>query len=220
MPNKILVFMGPPGSGKGTQAKRLGAFLNFKHISSGDLVRRILASDTVDQEEKKEVEKSRQGLLVADWLIYKLVFKEIEKNLQIGHGVILDGVIRNLEQAEDFFKFFTEKKWLKEVKIVWISLSDAEAMERLTKRRVCSKCNEIVAYSLETKDLSACLKCGGELIVRPDDNVETLTKRLKIQGTAAQQPILEFFRNSGVPVVEIDGRSAIEKVLEDIKQVV
>lgn len=212
--------MGPPGSGKGTQAKRLGAFLNFQHISSGDLVRRLLAGDTVDPEEKKEVEKSRQGILVADWLIYKLVFKEIEKKLLSGRGVILDGVIRNLEQAKEFFKFFTEKKWLEEVKIVWIALSDAEAVERLIKRRVCVKCNEIAAYSLETKDLSVCPKCGGELIIRPDDNVATLKKRLEIQGTAAQQPILEFFRNSGVPVVEVDGRSAIEKVLEDIKQVI
>ena len=212
--------MGPPGSGKGTQAKCLGAFLNFKHISSGDLVRRLLADDSTDSEEKKEVEKSRRGLLVADWLIYKLVFKEIEKNIQIGSGVILDGVIRNLEQAKEFFKFFTEKKWLQEVKIIWIALSDAEAMERLTKRRMCSKCNEIVVYSLETKDLSACPKCGGELIIRPDDNVEILTKRLKIQGTAAQQPILEFFRENGVPVVKVDGRPVIEEVFEKIKQII
>ncbi len=212
--------MGPPGSGKGTQAKRLGAFLNFKHVSSGDLVRRLLAGTSTDPEEKKEVEKSRQGLLVADWLIYKLVFKEIEKNLQVGQGVILDGVIRNLEQAKDFLKFFIEKKWLEEVKVIWISLSDKDAMERLTKRRVCLKCSEIVAYLPETKDLSVCPKCGGELVIRQDDNVETLTKRLEIQGTAAQQPILEFFRASKVPVVEVDGRPAIDQVFENIKQVV
>lgn len=212
--------MGPPGSGKGTQAKRLGAFLNFKHVSSGDLVRQMLAGDATDAEEKKEVEKSRQGLLVADWLIYKLVFKEIEKNLQAGQGVILDGVIRTLEQAEEFFKFFSEKKWLEEVKVVWISLSDAEAIERLTKRRVCVKCNEIVAYLLETKDLSVCPKCNGELAIRPDDNIETLTKRLEIQGTAAQQPILDFFRAKGVLVAEVDGRPAIDKVFENIKQII
>lgn len=212
--------MGPPGSGKGTQANRLGAFLNFKHISSGDLVRRMLASDSADAKEKKEVAKSRQGILVADWLIYKLVFKEIEKNLQAGQGVILDGVIRTLEQAKEFFKFFVEKKWLEEVKVVWISLSDKDAMERLTKRRVCVKCNEIVAYLPETKDLSVCPKCNGELVIRQDDNVETLTKRLEIQGTAAQQPILEFFRAKGVPVAEVDGRPAIDKVLENIKQVI
>lgn len=212
--------MGPPGSGKGTQAKRLGAFLNYKHISSGDLVRRMLASDAADAEEKKEVAKSRQGLLVADWLIYRLVFREIEKNLQIGQGVILDGVIRNLEQVKEFFKFFTEKKWLKEVKVIWISLSDKDAMERLTNRRVCVKCNEIAAYLPETKNLSACPKCNGELVIRQDDNVETLTKRLEIQGTVAQQPILEFFRENRVPVAEVDGRPAIEKVFENIKQVI
>ena len=104
--------------------------------------------------------------------------------------------------------------------MVWISLSDEDAMERLTKRRVCSKCGEIVAYSLETKDMFVCSKCGGELAVRSDDNVETLKKRLAIQGAAAQQPILEFFRISGVPVVGVDGRSAIEEVFENIKQVI
>lgn len=212
--------MGPPGSGKGTQAKCLGAFLNFKHISSGDLVRRLLGNPAADVEEKKEAEKSRQGVLAADWLIYQLVFREIERALQIGQGVILDGVIRNLEQAKEFFKFFTDKKWLDEVRVVWISLSDEEAMERLIKRRICVKCGEIVAYSLATKDLFACPKCGGGLAVRPDDNAETLKKRLEIQGTTAQQPILEFFRTSGVPVVEVDGRPAIDKVLENIKQVI
>ena len=106
------------------------------------------------------------------------------------------------------------------MKVVWIALSDAEAMERLTKRRVCSKCGEIVAYLPETKDLSVCPKCGGELIVRQDDNVETLTKRLEIQGTVAQQPILEFFRANKVPVVEVDGRPEIDQVFENIKQVI
>ena len=106
------------------------------------------------------------------------------------------------------------------MKVVLIALSDAEAMERLTKRGVCSKCGEIVAYLPETKDLSVCPKCGGELIVRQDDNVETLTKRLEIQGMAAQQPILDFFRAKGVPVAEVDGGQAIDQVFENIKQVI
>lgn len=220
--SKILILLGPPGSGKGTQAKKLAAFLNYYHLSTGDLVRAILVDPTADPEEKKETAKSRQGVLVGDWLIYRLTFREIEKNLEQGRGVILDGAIRNLTQAQEFAKFFTEKNFWPEVKVIWIALSDAEAWERLTKRRVCLSCQEIIPYLPETRDLKNCPKCKGELAIRPDDNPEALKKRFAEQGNAAQKPIIDFFRvkvganNHSPVVIEVDGRPKIEEVFEEI----
>lgn len=215
--SKILILMGPPGSGKGTQAKKLAIFLNYYHLSTGDLARAILADPQADPAEKKEAEKSRQGLLVGDWLIYRLAFREIEKNLQAGRGVILDGAIRNLAQAQKFGGFFTEKNFWPEVKVIWIDLPDDEARERLTKRRVCLSCNEIIPYLSETKYLKNCPKCGGELAVRPDDNPEVLKKRFSEQGALAQKPILDFFAGRGA-ILSVDGRPAIEKVFEEMKK--
>lgn len=222
--SKILILMGPPGSGKGTQAKKLAAFLNYQHLSSGDLIRALLSDPAAEPLEKAEAEKSRQGVLAGDWLIYRLVFREIEKFLAAGQGVILDGAIRNLTQAQEFVKFFTEKNLLPAVQVVWVALSDDEAWERLTKRRVCGACGEIIPYSLETKVLAACPKCGGQLVIRPDDTPEVLRERFVAQGNAAQKPILDFFRqptvgaysHTPIAVTEVDGRADIETVFGEI----
>lgn len=207
--------MGPPGSGKGTQAKLLAKHFGYQHISTGDLVRGLLINPAAPPEERKEAEKSRQGILVGDWLIYRLAFREIENNLTQGKGVILDGAIRTLVQAQEFARFFDEKKLWSKVKVIWVALSDEEAWERLAKRRVCSVCQEIIPYLPETKDIEVCPKCRGPLSVRPDDNPESLKKRFAEQGNAAQKPILDFFKERG-KVAEVDGRPAIEEVFEEI----
>lgn len=213
--------MGPPGSGKGTQAKMLAEKFGYQHLSTGDLIRAILADPAADPEEKKEAEKSRVGQLAADWLIYRLTFREIEKNLSKGRGVILDGAIRNLAQAKEFGRFFEEKGLWDKVRVVWVALSDEEAWERLTKRRVCASCGEIIPYLPAAKDLKVCPKCGGKLAARSDDNPEALKKRFVEQGNVAQKPILDFFRanvgaNGRSPVIEIDGRPDIEMVFGEI----
>lgn len=162
--------MGPPGSGKGTQAKKLAFFLGFVHLSTGDLLRALLVDTIADSEEKIEAAKSKEGILVGDWLIYRLVFRAMEENLAAGRGVILDGAIRTLAQAQEFAKFFSEKKWWPLVKVIWIGLPESEVRERLTKRQ------------------------------RLDDNPEILKKRLESQNAAVQKPILNFFREKGVVI--------------------
>ncbi len=194
-PYQIIIMMGSPGSGKGTQAKKLGEILGYTQLSTGDLLRAILADPAADPKEKAEAEKSRQGILAADWLIYRLIFCEIERNLSEGRGVILDGAIRNLAQAQEFGRFFEEKNLWEKVKVVWIALSGEEALARLLKRQEA----------------------------RPDDDPEIMKKRFVEQGNQAQKPILDFFRNKNVgaynntPVlVEVDGRPSIDVVAEEI----
>lgn len=190
LPYQIIIMMGPPGSGKGTQAKKLGAALGYAHLSTGDLLRALLSDPAADHREKAEAKKSRRGILAANWLIYRLIFREIEKNLNQGRGVILDGAIRNLVQAKEFGRFFEERGLWEKVKVVWIVLLEADARDRLLKRREA----------------------------RPDDNPEIIKKRFAAQGNQAQKPILDFFRKKGA-LAEVDGRPDANVVFKEILKV-
>lgn len=217
---KIIIFLGPPGSGKGTQAKKLAADFGFVHLSSGDLLRNILKNPLAnDPETEKALAAMKAGLLVSDQYIYKLVFGEIKKHLTDGKGVVLDGAIRNLPQAEEYQKFFQENNLSDEVLAVEISLTDEESFNRLTKRRICVSCGEIIPYLPATRDLTACPKCDGELKTRADDDPEVIKKRIVEQGNIALAPIISFYENLGI-LRRVDGQPAIEEVAVEVKKAV
>ncbi len=217
---KIIILMGPPGSGKGTQARLLAEKLGFQHLSTGALLRSILNNKQADNETLQEAEKIRQGSLVADRLIYKLVFPIIEKKLKEGGGVILDGAIRNIVQAEEYGNFFSKHNLWPDVKAIWIELSEENSLDRLTARKECKKCGTAMPYSLETKDLKVCPKCGGQLEKRSDDQeTAILKKRLVEQGRGAHESIISFFSDRNV-LTEIDGHGTIEEVFAKIEKVI
>ena len=211
-------MIGPPGSGKGTQAKKIAAKHGYIHLSSGDLLRSLAQKLQLNSLEKEAVEQMKSGELVSDKLIYSLVFSEIEKNIADGKGVVLDGAIRNLEQARGFQDFFKAKNLTDEVLALEISLSDKESFERLTKRRVCTNCGEIVPWLLSTKKLKACPKCEGKLQTRQDDDPKIIKERIIKQGNMALSPITNFYKDLGV-LVKIDGDQSIEDVEKDIDKV-
>lgn len=212
---KIIILMGVPGSGKGTQARILKQKFNYGHISTGDLLRALDVDPNGDPEDKKMLADMKAGKLVSDNLIYKLAFAEIEKYLDNNQGVILDGAIRNVEQAKKYQEFFTEKNVVDEVIVIEIKLSDETSWNRLTKRKVCPVCGFILPYSLENELKTECPECGGELIVRKDDNPETIKKRIEDQGNKAIAPILNYYRDLGV-LVSIDGEKNIDNVDEEV----
>ncbi len=214
---KIIILIGPPGSGKGTQAKRLAAKYHYGHISTGDLLRVLDADPAGAPEEKKALAEMKQGKLVADWLIYRLSFRAMDKFLSAGQGVVLDGAIRNAAQAGEYQKYFTDKKMADEVAAVEVALTDEESFNRLTKRRMCWQCGELIPWLPATRDLTACPKCGGELIARQDDSAEVVKKRILEQGNAALRPIVEYYRNLGILRV-VDGMKDIEGVWSEIKR--
>jgi len=216
---KILIFIGPPGSGKGTQAKILAKKYGYKHISTGDLLRALANDQQADQKEKQALEEMKNGKLVPDWLIYSLAFKEIKKNLQNNVGVVLDGAVRSLDQAQEYQKFFSENGWQEELLAIEVSLSDEESFNRLTKRRICSQCGEIIPWLPGTKDLVSCPKCKGELVYRQDDSEDVIKKRIEEQGNQTLQPILDFYSHLGV-LQSVDGMKNIEEVEKEIQLVV
>lgn len=208
-------MMGPPGSGKGTQAKKIAAKYNYAHISSGDLLRALLVKSDLNPIEKAAQEQMKAGNLVSDDLIYQLVFNKIESEILSGRGVVLDGAIRNLDQAKGFQDFFEKKDLAKEVLVLEVALADEESFKRLSTRRVCSKCGEIIPAG--AVDLAACPKCGGELVTRADDDAGVIRQRIEKQGNKALQSIINFYKELGV-LKTVDGSPSIEEVEESIGQ--
>jgi adenylate kinase len=215
---KIIIMIGPPGSGKGTQAKRISAKYGYGHISTGDLLRALAKNTDLSHEEKTILNRVKMGHLAPDAIIYKLAFAEIEKYLSKGAGVVLDGAIRNVEQARGFEKFFEDKGLAGEVAVIEISLNDHEVFNRLTKRRICSVCGEIIPWLQTNRHLEKCPKCGGELQVRPDDDVNVIKNRIKKQGEAAIKPIVDYYEQKGL-LRKIDGLPSIDEVEIEVGKV-
>ncbi|MBD3310903.1 MAG: adenylate kinase [Candidatus Magasanikbacteria bacterium] len=215
---KIIILMGAPGSGKGTQAKKISEKYNYGHISTGDLLRALAEDENADPGDKKMLEDMKAGRLVADELIYKLAFKEIEKYLSQDKGVVLDGAIRNLDQAKKYYDFFKEKGLKNEIIVIEVKISDESSWNRLTKRRVCAECSYILPYSPENEAMTKCPECGGALEVREDDKPEVIKKRIEDQGNKTLKPILDYYRDMGL-LREVDGEKSIEEVEKEIDQV-
>lgn len=217
---KIIILLGVPGSGKGTQAKKLVSDYGYGHISTGDLLRALEADPKGDPNDKALLVEMKAGRLVSDDLIYKLAFQEMEKFFSQGKGVVLDGAIRSVSQAEKYDDFFKQKNLSQEVIVIDIHISDETSWKRLTKRKVCSACGHIIPYSPENESKMICEKCGGQLIVRSDDNPETIKKRIEQQGNAATAPLLDYYQKQG-RLISIDGEvdiaglhKAVQEILE------
>lgn len=204
---KIIILFGPPGSGKGTQAKLLAQKTGYAHISTGDLVRDLKSKSNLSADESKAVEIMQTGALVPSELIYRLAFSAIAESLKKIHGVILDGAVRSVEQAQRYQEFFVKNNWQNEVEAVSIELSDEDATERLSKRVVCSRCGEIFINT----GIRKCAKCGGAVAARADDDPEAVRVRLKLQGNAVLAPILEFYKKLNI-LKTVDGRGTVAQV--------
>lgn len=219
---KIFIFIGPPGSGKGTQAKKVAEKFGYKHVSTGDLIRSISTDPEAKPEEKKLLsEITLHGQLVPDWFVCGLVYRAVERFVHQNEykGMVFDGAVRTVEQAERINQYLETKDLLNDTLVVAIMISDEESFNRLTKRRVCSKCREIIPYLKSTIDLKSCPKCGGELVVRPDDNEETIKARIEEQGNKALEPILDYYKKMKMVSV-INGEQPIEAVEKDVDKAV
>jgi adenylate kinase len=214
---KIIIFLGAPGSGKGTQAKKLAEKYDYGHISTGHLLRDLQTKDKLTADEKAAVAAMHDGKLVPDEIIYHLAFNAINKFLDQGKGVILDGAVRSFEQAKAYQHFFKEKKLLHEVVTVEVHIPDEESYNRLANRRVCSGCGAIFPVDV-SKPLPLCAQCGGKLTTRTDDAPETVAKRVLAQGNNAITPIKNYYKGLH-ELYTIDGTQAIHAVEHDIEKV-
>ncbi|MEK7102541.1 MAG: nucleoside monophosphate kinase, partial [Patescibacteria group bacterium] len=188
----ILILLGPPGSGKGPQAKLLHDRRGWAPFSTGNLLRALKDEKNPDDETKQALATMATGGLVSDEFVYKISFSALDALIAEGKNILLDGVVRNLAQAQEFWKHFEEKQMTAEVKAIWIALSEEQAIGRVTKRR--------------------------ELEHRADDDPEVMRKRFQEMGREAMQPVLDFYREKKV-LDEIDGMGTVEEVYKGLEYV-
>lgn len=215
---KIIIFLGAPGSGKGTQAKNIVKKYNYTHISTGESLRALEKSDTLSAEERKALEGMKEGHLVPDELIFKLAFKEIDDCLAKGQGVVLDGAIRTLSQAEGYQEYFAKKNVDQEVIVIEIHIDDNEALERLIKRKICQSCKQIYPNPKVKQIPEKCTDCGGNLVIRADDDERIARNRIVEQGSKLIDPLHAFYKEQEL-LYMVDGRKSMEEVEKEIDHI-
>ncbi len=204
MKNYKIIILGPPGSGKGTQAKLIAERYNIEHISTGDIFRAKKNEDSDLGRKIKEL--INNGQYVPDDITIKIVE---EKITNIKTGYILDGFPRTIPQAEAL-KTFSDINY-----VVCINVSKKTLVKRLSSRLMCT-CGE--SYNKVTKPpkvKNKCDKCGKDLYQRDDEKPEVVAERLKVYKEKTK-PLLKFYKKV---LVKIDGEPDIPEVFEQIKKV-
>ena len=211
-----LILLGPPGAGKGTQARFLQDTFNLAHLSTGDMLRETVASGSAMGKQLQEIMSS--GNLVPDDIMIDLIKTRIRKD-DCREGFILDGFPRTIAQAEALDGMLKQEgKALDHV--IEIQVRDDEMVARVAGRYTCAKCGEGYhdAFKRPQKD-GVCEVCGGtEFTRRKDDKAETVKRRLEAYHEMTA-PLLPYYRKHGV-LSSVDGMADIAEVTNAIKSVV
>jgi adenylate kinase len=202
-----LILIGPPGVGKGTQAKLLSESLGIPHISTGDLLRSAVAEGSPLGKQAKAIMDA--GHLVSDDVMAGIVRDALSSD-RASRGFILDGFPRTVPQAEALGRLF-EELGISRYIVLNFTGDNEEIIRRLSSRWMCRNEGKIFnARSDSLKEGARCPDCGGELYQRDDDRPETVRKRLQVYATATA-PLLEFYGRKGV-LLTVDGMNSIDAV--------
>ncbi|MBY0469667.1 adenylate kinase [bacterium] len=186
----IIVLLGPPGSGKGTQAKRLATERKWPQLSTGDMLRSAIANGTqLGLEAKSFMDK---GALVPDQVVIGLISDRMSKD-DCRKGFILDGFPRTIPQAEALDKMLADA--MRPVdRAIFFQIQDKELVRRLSGRRTCSKCGTMFhVESAKPKKDGVCDACGSNLIQRDDDKADVIQKRLSVYHQQTS-PLVDFYK--------------------------
>ncbi len=208
-----LVFLGPPGAGKGTQARELGREWSVAHVSTGDMLREAVAAGTpLGRQAKGYMDR---GELVPDSVIVGLIGERLGQP-DAEHGFILDGFPRTIAQAEALDRLLKDLGQGLDA-VVYFDVSQAELLRRLTGRRVCRSCGESFhVVSAPPRIAGICDRCGGELYHREDDSEATVRRRLDVYAKQTA-PLLDYYRGRGL-LVSVPGEGSIETIRDAIRR--
>jgi len=208
-----IVLLGAPGSGKGTQAQKLVARHGIPQVSTGDLLRAELKSESaLGLRAKADMDAGR---LVSDELVLEIIKRRLEKD-DARNGFILDGYPRNSSQAEDLARLLTDIE--KPLDAVVLLDVDMEILrKRLTGRRTCSVTGKVLNIHFSPQqDLDGCISAGGDLVQRDDDNEVTIANRLNVYEEQTR-PLIEFYQSAGLLIV-VDAMGTVVEVSERVNQ--
>lgn len=212
-----IILLGPPGAGKGTQAKTLAQRLNLSHISTGDILRQNVSGGTdLGNQAKSYMNK---GALVPDELVTAMLIQRIDQP-DIKNGFILDGYPRNINQAKALDDVLSERNIDIDL-VIYLDTSEPVIIQRLSGRLVCSLCgaNFHIKNMPPKKDM-VCDKCGGKLYQRPDDGEETIKRRLAVYEKESSSLIKYYEEKQRLQCVAADEETGvvINKIIHLIGQ--
>ena len=203
-----LIFLGPPGAGKGTLAVKAVEILGIPQISTGSIFRAAIADGTPLGLKVKAIIDA--GKLVDDETTIELVKERLTKD-DVKKGYILDGFPRTIPQAEALAGFS------KVDKVINFDIPDSGVLERLGGRRVCRKCGyNFHAVFNPPKKEGVCDHCGGEVYIRDDDKPEAVQKRLEVY-RAQTAPLIDYYREKGL-LLDIDARPMVDQIVINFKK--
>ncbi|MEO8379604.1 MAG: adenylate kinase [Acidobacteriota bacterium] len=207
-----IIFIGPPGSGKGTQAKRLASRFAIPHISTGDMLREAVAEGTELGREAAPIMAA--GALVPDDLMIGIINDRLARP-DAANGFILDGFPRTLVQAEKLDSIVGNGQ--PALRVLQLLVPDDAIVRRIALRRTCVQCGAI--YHLENNppaNDSVCDRCGAEVIARPDDTEEAVRKRLE-SFHRQTMPVATYYKTKSI-LREVDGVGPLDVVFERIEE--
>jgi adenylate kinase len=208
-----LIFLGPPGAGKGTQARTLAEEQGIPQIATGDMLREAAARGTrLGLEAKSFMDR---GALVPDEVVVGLVSERLDAQ-DAKKGFILDGFPRTVAQAEALGRLLKNRDLAVE-RVIFFEVSERELLRRLTGRRVCRQCQAAyhVAFS-PPREAGRCDRCGGELYQREDDSEAAVRRRLEVHA-AETMPLLEYYRSRKL-LTRVAGEGSPEEIGRAIRR--
>jgi len=231
MRKQIVILMGPPGAGKGTQAELLADKLNLYYLETSKILERTFESVTnlspdseerfvkVDGEKYDILEQKRlwkEGILCSPPFVSYLVKKEIKKIAQEGKNLVLAGSPRTLYEGKEIVPLLKELYGKENIKVLLIEISPEETIFRNSHRRICSLMRHPILYHKETKNLTICPLDGSKLIKREGlDDPETIKTRLK-EYKERTYPLIDYFKSEDIEIKKINGEQSVADVYKDI----
>jgi adenylate kinase len=213
--DRAVIFLGPPGSGKGTQAKELARQHGVPHLSTGDMLREHVSKGTPLGLKAKPI--MERGELVPDSLVLKMVAERIERP-DCEHGFVFDGFPRTVAQAK-YLGEMLRRQGFKQPFVIHMVIPTSVLMKRLTGRRICKVGGEIYnIYDRPPKVEEICDNDGGELLHRPDDREEVVAPRLNAYEKLTA-PLVQYYRRFGA-LHDVDANRNVDEVRREISQLV
>ena len=213
--NLALIFLGPPGAGKGTQAKELAKLYGVPHLSTGDMLREHVAAGTSLGQRAQPI--MARGELVPDSLVLKMVAERIER-ADCAHGFVFDGFPRTVAQAQ-YLGVLLGQHGYKPPLVIHFAIDQQLLLRRITGRRMCKVGGEIYnVFECPTKIEGRCDNDGGELEQRPDDREEIVGPRL-LAYAKQTEPLVAYYRRLG-RLREVDAAQSVDDVRQQILRII